>query len=101
MDKSAVSLLTTSLQVLWPLLAILWFLGLFLPFLMITNRKPAVKVFDQRLMYNPFNIQFYGEQYLTRKGFKWRNLSWLCYGVFVGILVMIFAVYYSVKKPAA
>jgi hypothetical protein len=101
MDKSAVSLLTTSLQVLWPLLAILWFLGLFFQFLMIANRKPDVKVFDQRLMYNPFNIQFYGDQYLTLKGLKWRNLSWICYGVFAGILVLIFAVYYYIRKPAA
>jgi hypothetical protein len=52
-------------------------------------------------MYNPFNIQFYGDQYLTLKGLKWRNLSWICYGVFAGILVLIFAVYYYIKKPAA
>jgi hypothetical protein len=101
MDKSAISLLTTSLQVLWPLLAILWFLGLFSQFLMIANRKPGVKFFDQRLMYNPFNIQFYGDQYLTLKGLKWRNLSWLYYGAFAGILVLIFGVYYYLKNPAA
>jgi hypothetical protein len=98
MDTSAVSLLTNSLQVLWPLLAILWFLGLFFQFLMIANRKPEVKLFDQRLMYNPFNIQFYGAEYLTLNGLKWRNLSWICYGVFAGILATIFAVYYSIKK---
>jgi hypothetical protein len=101
MDTSAISLLTTSLQVLWPLLASLWFLGLFFQFLMIANRKPGVKFFDQRLMYNPFNIQFYGDQYLTLKGLKWRNLSWICYGAFVGILILIFGVYYYSKKPAA
>jgi hypothetical protein len=60
-----------------------------------------VKFFDQRLMYNPFNIQFYGDQYLTLKGLKWRNLSWLCYGAFAGILILIFGVYYYLKKPAA
>lgn len=68
---------------------------------MIANRKPAVKVFDQRLMYNPFNSQFYGDQHLMFKGPKWRNLSWICYGVYVGILALIFAVYYHIKKPAA
>jgi hypothetical protein len=52
-------------------------------------------------MYNPFNIQFYGDQYLTLNGLKWRNLSWICYGVFAGLLVLIFAVYYYIKKPAA
>ncbi|MBP1733494.1 MAG: hypothetical protein H6Q55_3923, partial [Deltaproteobacteria bacterium] len=34
------------------------------------------------------------------KGLKWRNLSWICYGVFAGILVLIFAVYYYIRKPA-
>ena len=101
MDKSAVSLLTTSLQVLWPLLAILWFLGLFFQFLMIRNRKPGVKVFDQRLTYNPFNVQFFGAEFLTLKGLKWRNLSWICYGAFAGILILIFGVYYYLKDPAA
>lgn len=98
MDRNAMQLLFTSLQVLWPLLAALWFLGLIFQVLMIVNRKPDVKVFDQRLMYNPFNIQFYGDQYLTLKGLKWRNLSWICYGAFGGILVLVFAVYYSIKK---
>jgi len=98
MDKSAVSLLMNSLQMLWPLLAILWLLGLFFQFLMIANRKPDVKLLDQRLMYNPFNIQFYGAEYLTLNGLKWRNLSWICYSVFAGILVIIFAVYYYIKK---
>ena len=101
MDKNAISLLTTGLQVLWPLLATLWFLGLFFQVPMIRNRKPDVKFFDRRLMYNPFNIQFYGDQYLTLKGLKWRNLSWLCYGAFVGILILIFGAYYYLKKPAA
>jgi hypothetical protein len=101
MDKTAVSLLMNSLQVLWPLLAVMWFLGLFFQMLMIANRKPGVKIFDQRLMYNPFNVQFHGGEYLTLRGLKWRNLSWLCYGVFAGILVAIFAVYYFVKRPAA
>ncbi len=97
MNKGALQLLVNSLQVLWPLLGVMWVAGLFFQILMIRNRKPGVKVFDQRLMYNPFNLQFYGEEYLTLTGLKWRNLSWLCYGIFAGILIAIFAVYYYVK----
>ncbi len=97
MNKEALQLLVHSLQTLWPLLAVMWLAGLFFQVLMIRNRKPGVKLFDERLMYNPFNIQFHGDEFLTLTGLKWRNLSWICYGVFTGILIAIFAVYYYVK----
>jgi hypothetical protein len=97
MNKEAFQLMMNILQVLWPLLGIMWFAGLFFQLLMIRHRKPGIKLFDQRLMYNPFNLQFHGDEYLTLTGLKWRNLSWLCYLVFAGILVAIVAVYYYVK----
>ena len=68
---------------------------------MIRNCKQGVKLFDQRPMYNPLNVQFSCDEYLALTGLKWRNLSWICYGVFAGILVVIIAVYYVVKRPAA
>ncbi|MDA8098329.1 MAG: hypothetical protein M0042_01735 [Nitrospiraceae bacterium] len=101
MDKKAITMLFANLQSLWPYLAGLWMLGLIFQFLMIANRKPGIKVFDQRLMYNPFNLQFYGAEYLTLTGLKWRNLSWICYGVFVLVLIGLFGVYYYQKSSGA
>ena len=97
MNKEAFQLLMNTWQLLWPLLAVSWTAGLVFQVLMIRNRKPGVKLFDQRLLYNPFNVQFYGDEYLTLAGLKWRNLSWICYGAFAAILVVIFGIYYSVK----
>ncbi len=97
MNREAFQLLMNTLQMVWPFLAITWLAGLFFQILMIRNRKPDVKLFDHRLMYNPFNVQFYGSEYLTLTGLKWRNLSWICYGVFAAILVLIFGIYYYVK----
>ena len=97
MNKEAIQLLMNSLQVLWPLLGVMWLAGLLFQILMISNRKPGIKLFDERLMYNPFNLQFHGDEFLTLTGLKWRNLSWICYGVFAGILIAIFGVYYYVK----
>jgi hypothetical protein len=97
MNKEAFRLLMHMLQMLWPLLAIIWGAGLLFQVLMIRHRKPEVKLFDRRLMYNPFNAQFYGSEYLTLDGLKWRNLSWICYGVFAAILVVIFGIYYYMK----
>jgi hypothetical protein len=101
MDRGAFMMLINALKFLWPYLAGLWCLGLFFQVLMIANRKPEVKLFDQRLMYNPFNVQFYGDTYLTLNGLKWRNLSWICYGAFAVILILLFASYYYFKKPAS
>jgi len=101
MDREAFTMLITALKFLWPYLAGLWGLGLLFQILMIANRKAGVKLFDQRLMYNPFNVQFYGDEYLTLKGLKWRNLSWICYGAFAVILILLFGSYYYFKKPAS
>jgi hypothetical protein len=98
MDREAFQMLIKGLQFLWPYLAGLWCLGLVFQVLMIANRKPGIKLFDQRLMYNPFNVQFYGDEYLTLRGLKWRNLSWLCYGAFGVILVLLFGSYYYFRK---
>jgi len=68
---------------------------------MIRNRKPDVKFFDRRLMYNPFNIQFLRRPVSDAERIEVAKLSWLCYGAFVGILILIFGVYYYLKKPAA
>ncbi len=56
--------------------------------LMVRNRKSDINLFDRRILFNPFNIQFFGEKYLTGKGIHWRNKSWLCLGIFV-ITIMI------------
>ena len=101
MDREAVLMLMKALKFLWPYLAGLWALGLVFQMLMIANRKQGVKLFDQRLMYNPFNMQFYGDEYLTLKGLKWRNLSWICYGAFALILILLFGAYYYFKKAGA
>jgi hypothetical protein len=98
MDRDALRMLITALQFLWPYLAGLWGLGLVFQVLMIKNRKPGVELFDQRLMYNPFNVQFYGDEYLTLRGLKWRNLSWICYGSFAAILILLIGSYYYFKK---
>ena len=93
--------LLKGLQVLRPFLAGLWVLGLIFQVLMIANRKPGVRLFDQRLMYNPFSVQFYGDQYLTVRGLFWRNLSWICYIVFAVVLLLLFGAYYMVRNSGA
>ncbi len=95
--ESPAAFLILSLKTVWPYLAVLWFLGLFFQILMIANRKPGIRVFDRQLAFNPFNLQFYGDQFLTLKGLMWRNLSWICYGVFSAILIVIIAMYYMKK----
>jgi hypothetical protein len=101
MDREALAVLIKALKFLWPFLAGLWVLGLVFQFLMIANRKADVKIFDRRLMLNPFNLQFFGDRYLTLRGLKWRNLSWICYGAFAVILVLIFGMYYYFKGTGA
>ncbi len=101
MDRNAIQMLAHALTFLWPWLAGLWGMGLLFQFLMIANRKQGVKLFDPRLMYNPFNAQFYGDEYLTLAGLKWRNLSWICYGAFAAVLVLLFGAYYYLKKSAS
>jgi hypothetical protein len=52
-------------------------------FCMVANRKPDVKLFQARLLYNPFNVQFQGRYYLTERGIYWRNISWVCFAFFM------------------
>lgn len=59
------------------------FLFLVLQCLMISNRKPEVKLLQARLLYNPFLMQFRGKYYLTEKGIYWRNLSWVFLVIYV------------------
>ena len=76
------------------ILIILWICGVVFQFLMIRNRKSEIRIFDRRILFNPFNIQFFGEKYLTKEGCHWRNKSWLCFGVFVVTIIIIL----SLKK---
>jgi len=100
MERTTLQMIIDALKFLWPYLAGLWGLGLAFQVLMITNRKPGVKLFDQRLMYNPFNVQFYGDEYLTLAGLRWRNLSWICYGFFAAVLGLLLGTYYYIKHIA-
>ena len=90
-------MIKTGLIVLWVLLALLWVLGIIFQVLMIANRKPGIGLFDRQLMFNPFNVQFFGDEYLTPRGMQWRNLSWFCFGVFVAVIVLVFAAYYYLR----
>jgi len=61
--------------------------------LMIFNRKPGVRLFQARFLYNPFAMQFRGRIYLTDRGLFWRNLSWISGALFTvavlaGILIL-------------
>ena len=98
MSRETLHLLLTGLQVLWPLLGVLWTAGLLFQLLMIRNRKPGIKLFDRRLMYNPFNVQFFGSEYLTLQGLRWRNLSWICYSSFAAIFILIVGLFLYVKR---
>lgn len=58
--------------------------------LMVINRKPDVKLFYSKFLYNPLAIQWGGKSYLTNKGRRWRDLSWLCIGLFLLELGLLF-----------
>jgi hypothetical protein len=71
-------------ELLEPLLLILvWIICVYSQFRMLANRKPGVRLFQARVLYCPFLMQFRGQYYLTSKGIFWRNLSWGCFAVFV------------------
>lgn len=61
----------------------LWLLCAVSQVLMIINRKPGVRLFQARFLYNPFVMQFSGRAYLTDRGLFWRNLSWFSGAIFV------------------
>jgi len=69
--------------VFWILCAISLILFNVFQFLMIFNRKPGIKFFDPRFLYNIFHIQFFGDKYLTNRGLHWRKLSYNCFLYFI------------------
>jgi len=71
------------------ILLVTWILGTISQFLMIRNRKEGVKLFESKFLFNPFNMQFFGQKYLTEKGIYWRSKSWLFYGVFVIAIIIL------------
>ena len=72
-----------------------FFFSLFLLFgvaqvLMILNRKPGVKLFQARFLFDPFTMQYRGRFYLTERGLFWRNVSWASGAIFMlGLGAMI------------
>ena len=57
--------------------------------MMIRNRKSDIKMFDKKLLFNPFNIQFFGDRHLTEKGLYFRNKSWMYLALLIIIIVII------------
>ena len=74
---------------LWILLLILWASIVFFQILMIRHRNDGIKLFDSRLLFNPFNVQFFGKKYLTDKGLVYRNKSWIASGIFLITICLI------------
>lgn len=56
---------------------------------MIQNRK-EVSLFDKRILFNPFNIQFFGERYLSDVGLEWRNKAWRSIALVIALISVIF-----------
>jgi len=67
----------------------LWLLCLVSQVMMIINRKPSVRLFQARFLYNPFHMQFRGRVFLTARGLFWRNLSWTSGTLFVLALLAL------------
>ena len=70
---------------------LLWIVCAIGQVIIIANRKPAIKLFEPRLLFNPFFLQFGGRYLLTEKGIFWRNVSWTCCILF-GVLWMVIVV---------
>jgi len=64
-------------------LIVLWIISGVSQLLIIARRKPGIKLFQARLLFNPFLMQFGGHYYLTEAGIFWRNVSWVCTLLFV------------------
>jgi hypothetical protein len=77
----------------WLILGLSAILGIIFQILMIANRKPGMALFQERLLFNPFHMQFRGSYYLTSTGIYWRNLSWICCGIFVVTIAWIRSVF--------
>jgi len=74
---------------IWLILFVALIQGIIFQFLMVRYRKPKVKLFDSKILFNPFNVQFFGQKYLTEKGIHLRNKSWLYISVFT-VTILIF-----------
>ncbi len=74
--------------ILWIVLVIIFLVGVIYQILMIKNRKSGIKLFDSKILFNPFNTQFFGNKYLTDKGLYWRNKSWLFLIIFLLIIIL-------------
>jgi hypothetical protein len=72
------------------LLFVVIILGIVFQLLMIQCRKPEITLFDKKILFNPFNLQFFGQKYLSEKGIYWRNKSWLCFGAFFITIIIMF-----------
>lgn len=75
--------------IIYVILLVSWVLGIVFQFLMMKNRKKKVKLFEHRILFNPFNLQFFGKKYLTEKGIYWRNKSWIFFSIFVITIIVI------------
>jgi len=72
----------------------LWLLSIISLFLMVRHRKTGVRLFDSRLLFNPFNLSLLGTKYLTQEGIYWRNRFWICFTIFT--LVILFILFIAV-----
>jgi len=82
--------------IIWLSLLSLLLLGIISLFLMVHHRKVGVRLFDYRLLFNPFNLQFLGIKYLTQEGIYCRNRAWLCFGICA--LLILFIVFIEIAQ---
>ena len=68
-------LIVTLKLLLFGIAALSWIACFVSQLLIMVNRKPGIKLFQLRLVFNPFLIQFGGRYYLTNQGIYWRNVS--------------------------
>ena len=66
-----------------------WLFAIASQLLMVAHRKPGIKLFEARFLYNPLMMQFWGHYCLTEKGIFWRNFSWFCFGIILICLVVM------------
>ena len=74
--------------------AILWTICFVSQFMLIFNRKPGTKLFQLRLIVNPFFMQFGGRYYLSERGIYWRNISWIS-AVLFAMVIMLSSLFFS------
>lgn len=74
-------------------LVVLFSLGVLLQVLMVRNRKSEIKLFDKKILFNPFNLQLFGNKYLKEKGIYYRNKSWVCIALFIFIILIVMGLY--------